>query len=294
EFARFPELRWSLSHMRELVPTANVWRGPLPPSSLGDPPRADEEAAIDALTFVDLHGRERRWLDSLFDTYTDGILVLHRGRRMYERYLGALRPEVPHSCFSMTKSYVATLAATLVHDGTLDERRRIPHYLPELRGTAYDDATLRDVLDMQIGLVYSELYADPNADVWAYARAGNYRWRPPGYRGPDTFYEYLQTLRKEGEHGQAFAYKTPNTEVLAWVMKRVTGVGLAAMLEERFWSPLGCEQDAYITVDSLGVPMGGAGLSATLRDLARFGEMMRCDGAWQGTQRVPAAVVADI
>ena len=77
-------------------------------------------------------------------------------------------------------------------------------------------------------------------------------------------------------------------------MKRVAGVGLAEMLSQRLWAPLGCEQDGYLGVDSIGVPMGGGGLSATLRDLARFGEMMRCDGARQGRQLVPEAVVADI
>jgi CubicO group peptidase (beta-lactamase class C family) len=182
----------------------------------------------------------------------------------------------------------------LVHDGTLDEKQRIPHYLPEMRGTAYEDATLREVMDMQIGLAYSEAYADANADVWNYSRAGGFRDRPPGYAGPDNFYEYLRTLRKDGEHGQAFAYKTPNTEVLCWVMKRVTGVGFADMLSQRLWSPLGCEQEGYLGVDNTGVPMGGGGLSATLRDVARFGEMMRCEGAWHGVQRVPAAVVEGI
>ncbi|MDB5871271.1 MAG: class beta-lactamase-related serine hydrolase [Ramlibacter sp.] len=294
QFANFPEQRWSLSHARELMPTVNVWRGPLGPSSLGEPPHAHDEAAIDEFAFADLQGRERRWLESLFDTYTDGIVVLHRGRRVYERYLGVLRPERPHCCFSMTKSYAATLAAMLVHDGTLDERQRVAHYLPEMRGTAYEDATLREVMDMQIGVAYSELYSDAKADVWNYSRAGGFRHRPPGYDGPDNFYEYLRTLRKDGEHGQAFAYKTPNTEVLCWVMKRVTGVGLAEMLSQRFWSPLGCEQDGYLGVDPIGVPMGGGGLNACLRDLARFGEMMRCDGAWHGHQRVPAAVVSDI
>jgi CubicO group peptidase (beta-lactamase class C family) len=293
-FANFPELRWSLSHMRELTPTVNVWRGARPPGAFGEAVDAADETAIDELRFTDMHGRERRWLDSLFDTYTDGILVLHRGRRVYERYLGALQPEHPHACFSITKSYAATLAASLVHEGALDERQRVAHYLPEMRGTAYDDATLRDVMDMQVGVAYAELYADPNADFWTYARAGGFRWRPPGYAGPQTFYEYLQTLQKHGEHGEAVAYKTPNTEVLCWVMTRVTGASLSDLLSERFWQPLGCEEDGYLCVDATGVPMGGGGLSASLRDLARFGELMRCDGAWHGRQLVPEAVVADI
>jgi CubicO group peptidase (beta-lactamase class C family) len=294
QFANFPELRWSLSHMRELTPTVSIWRGHQAPSPLGDAPSAGDEAAIDELRFADMQGRQRRWRESQLDTYTDGVLVLHRGRRVYERYFGELRPERPHACFSITKSYAATLAATLIHEGTLDERQPVAHYLPELRGTAYRDATLRDVMDMQVGIAYSELYADSKSDIWAYARAGGFRWRSPDDVGPANFYDYLQTLRKEGEHGQAFAYKTPNTEVLCWVMKRVTGMGLAEMLSQRFWAPLGCEEDGYLGVDSIGVPMGGGGLSATLRDLARFGEMMRCDGAWRGHQRVPEAVVADI
>ena len=287
----FPQIRWSLCHTRELVPTVNVWRGEGGPSPL---PRALRTADIEALRFQDLQGRVRGWDESLADTYTDGLLVLHRGRVVYERYLGALEPQVPHSCFSITKSYAATLAAMLVGEGVLDETRTVPHYLPEMRGTAYEDATLRQVMDMQVGVAYSETYADPEADIWAYSRAGGLVPRPPGDSGPGSFYEYLVTLRKEGAHGEAFAYKTVNTEVLCWIMKRVTGVPLARMLGERLWAPLGCEQDAYITVDSIGVPMGGGGMSLALRDLARFGEAMRCEGAFNGRQVVPAAVVADI
>lgn len=287
----FPQIRWSLCHTRELVPTVNVWRGPGPASVL--PPRL-RTAEVEALAFADMQGRTRQWEQALLDTYTDGIVVLHRGRCVYERYLGILEPQVPHSCFSITKSYAATLAATLVHEGVLDEAQRIPHWLPELRGTAWGDATLRQVMDMQVGVAYSELYADPQADIWAYSRAGGLLPRPPGYDGPGNFYDYLATLRKDGEHGRVFAYKTVNTEVLCWVMKRATGVALPKMLSERLWAPLGCEQDAYLTVDSLGVPMGGGGLSASLRDLARFGEAMRCEGAFGGRQVLPAAVVADI
>jgi hypothetical protein len=290
-FLSFPDIRWTLSHMRELVPTTCVARIGGAVSDLGAPAA---NAALDGLRFTDLNGVPRSWAESLPETYTDGILVLHRGQRIYERYFGALDAHRPHACFSITKSYAATLAAALVREGVLDAARTVPHFLPEMAGTAYADATLRDVLDMQVGVAYSELYADPRADIWEYSRAGGLRARPPGYAGPGTFYEYLRTLRKEGEHGRAFAYKTVNTELLCWVMKRVTGEGLAEMLSRRLWSRLGCEQDGYVTVDSVGVPMGGGGLSASLRDLGRFGELMRRGGDWHGTQLLPAAVVGDI
>jgi CubicO group peptidase (beta-lactamase class C family) len=290
-FLSFPRNRWSLSHFRELLPTVNVWRGSNRPRELGTPPPA---GAIDTLSFSDLNGRRLSWSESLLDTYTDGIAILHRGRLVYERYFGALRPELPHACFSITKSYAATVAAMLIHDGAMDPDRRVLYYLPEMAGSAYADATLREILDMQVGVAYSELYSDPHAQIWDYARAGGLRTQPPGYEGPRSFHEFLVTLRKEGEHGHAFAYKTVNTEVLCWIMHRVTGTPLAELLSRHLWSRLGCEEDAYLSVDSTGTAMGGAGLAATLRDLARFGEVLRCGGAYGSQQVIPAAVVADI
>ncbi len=292
-FLDFPQIRWTLSHLRELMPTVGVWRGDGPASPLGSPVPA-VEAAIDAMTFDDLHGVRRVWSASLADTYADGIVVLHRGRIVYERYLGALKPHGAHACFSITKSYAATLAATLVHEGALDDTSLVTHLLPEMTGTAYADATLRQVMDMQIGVAYSEVYADPDAQIWDYARAGGLRARPAGYSGPGGFHDFLVTLRKDGAHGDAFTYKTVNTEVLCWVMQRVTGLSLAELLSQRIWSQIGCAEDAYLSVDPVGVAMGGGGLSATLRDLARFGELMRCEGAHASRQVLPAAVIADI
>jgi CubicO group peptidase (beta-lactamase class C family) len=166
--------------------------------------------------------------------------------------------------------------------------------VPELKESAFADATVRQVLDMTTGLKYSENYGDPNAEIWAHVRAGNVLPRPPGYTGPQTFYEFLQTVKKEGEHGQAFAYKTVNSDVLGWMIRRVTGKSIGENLHERIWSKLGPEQDAYFTIDTVGNEFAGGGLNTALRDLARFGEMMRLDGKFNGQQIVPKAVVDDI
>jgi CubicO group peptidase (beta-lactamase class C family) len=292
-FLEFPQIRWSLSHLRELMPTVCVRRGGVAASDLGSA-IASREAEIDQLQFISLDGNSRRWGQSLSDTYTDGIVALHRGRIVYERYFGALRPQLPHACFSVTKSYAATIAASLLHEGVLDESRPVPYYVPELAASAYADATVREVLDMQVGVAHSELYSDPATQFWNYARAAGFCPRAHDYRGPDGLHEYLIGLRKQGVHGEAFSYKSVNTEVLCWAMQRATGAPLAELLSQRLWSQLGCEEDAYISVDPLGVAMGGAGLAATLRDLARFGELLRCEGARGPRQLIPAAVIADI
>jgi CubicO group peptidase (beta-lactamase class C family) len=195
---------------------------------------------------------------------------------------------------SVTKSLFGTLGAMLVAEGKLDENALVSRYIPELKDTAYGDATVRQVLDMTVGVRYSENYADPKAEVWQYARAGGIFPRPAGYAGPTSFYGFLETLQKEGGHGQAFAYKTVNTDVAGWLIRRATGQSVGEVLSERIWQKLGAEQDAYMVVDSEGTEFAGGGFNPALRDMARFGEMMRLDGRFNGQQIVPKAVVDDI
>lgn len=118
--------------------------------------------------------------------------------------------------------------------------------------------------------------------------------RPPGYQGPQSFYEFPATAKKEGEHGQAFTYKTVDTDVLGWGIRRVTGKSVGEVLSERIWGPMGAEQDAYFPIDTAGTEFAGGGLNAALRDFARFGEMMRLGGTFNGRQIVPKFVVDDI
>lgn len=286
----FPRTRWAFSHMRELYPTANVSRGDAPVALL---PRA-ERADLDAVAFTTLDGRRMTWGESLAANYTDGVVVLHRGVTVQERYFGALQPELAHTAMSVTKSFVGTLAAMLADRRVLDPEQSVTHYLPELAGSAYDGATLRQVMDMTVGVRYSETYADPQADIWRYARAGGMLPRTPGDDTPATLCDYLATLERDGAHGEAFAYKTVNTEVLAWAVKRATGQRLATLTSDLLWSRLGAEHDAHYAVDSVGTEAGGGGLNTTLRDLARFGEAMRQDGWFNGQQIVPERVVAGI
>jgi CubicO group peptidase (beta-lactamase class C family) len=290
-FRTFPQTRWSFSHTREFLPTKVVPRGSGPTALL---PRA-ERTDLDAVTFQPMGSDQpMTWAQSLLANYTDGILVLHRGRIVYERYFGVLTPERAHIAFSVTKSFVGTLAATLVSEGVLDDHALVTRYVPELSDSGFAGATVRQVMDMTVGLKYSEVYADEKAEHWDFTRAGHMLPVPAGYRGPDSFYGYIATIKQERPHGEAFGYKTPNAVLLGWIMHRATGKALAELLQERIWSKLGVEQDAYFSVDPSGTDNGGGGFNLTLRDLARFGEMMRLDGRFNGQQIVPKAVVDDI
>ncbi|MDJ0366782.1 serine hydrolase [Hymenobacter sp. H14-R3] len=290
-FMQFPALRWSVVHMRQMLPSVNV------PAGLGAPgplPTALDTERIDALTFQPWGAaKPMTWQASLAENYTDGMLIMHRGKIVYERYFGALTPTDVHAVMSLTKSFTGTLAAMLVAEGKLDETRTVASYMPELQKSGFGDATVRQVMDMTTGLKYSEEYADPKAEVWQFSAAGN-PFKPQGYTGPNGYYAYLETVKKQGQHGEAFGYRTINADALGWIIARASGQSVAELLSERVWRKIGAEQAAFYQVDGLGTPFAGGGLNAGLRDLARFGELIRNEGRYQGQQLLPAATVQDI
>ena len=288
----FPKLRWTVCHLRELLPTEQVSRGIAAPVPLDY--ELDEEA-IDALTFKPMGSdEEMTWKEVLSANYTDGILILHKGRIVYERYLGCLDETGKHGAMSMTKSLTGLLAEVLVVEGKLDDTTRVSSIIPELGDSAFGNATVRQVMDMTTGLAYSEDYSDPSADIWIYSAAASPLPKPTDYEGPDGYFEYLQTVQPEGAHGDAFHYKTINTDTLGWIISRVSGMGLTELLSERIWSRRGAEQDAYMTVDGKGTPFAGGGLSAGLRDLGRIGLLMLNEGEINGQRLFPSEVVAGI
>jgi len=288
---RFPAMRWTVSHMRELMPTVNVPKGARAATPLKQALRPD----IDGVRFTPLGSdRTMTWRESLDANYTDGVVVLHRGRLVYERYFGSLAPQGQHAAMSVTKTFVGTLAAVLVADGQLDPRQRVDHYVPELAASAFGSATVRQLMDMTTGIRFSEDYADPQAEVWAHAAAGNPLPKPKDFTGPRSYVEFLQTIQPQGAHGEAFGYRTANADALGWVIARASGRSVAQTLSERIWRGLGAEQDAYMSVDAIGTPFAGGGLNLGLRDLARFGEMIRQGGVIGGRRVIPAEAVADI
>jgi CubicO group peptidase (beta-lactamase class C family) len=290
-FHEFPQLRWSLSNWRQFRPTVNISRGT---GSVVPLPRA-ERKDIDALTFLPIGGNEPvSWADSLTLNYTDGIVILHRGRIVYERYFGALNAEKPHNAYSASKSYFGTLAAMLIAEGTLDPAAQVSHYLPELAKGGFGDATVQQLLDMTTAIDFVENYANPSTSILRFRKAAGYLPLYPGDESTSSVYAFLPTIQKAGTHGERFTYRTPNVDALYWVITRITGKSPDVLLSERIWSHLGAEGDAYIAVDPAGTPLVGTALNTRLRDSARFGELMRLGGKWGGRQIVPAKVVADI
>ncbi|WP_372862168.1 serine hydrolase [Psychrobacter sp.] len=290
-FFSFPKLRWTVCHIRELMPTTDVSRGIGAPSKLS----YALDKNIDAITFMPTNSKRlMTWKQSLDANYTDGIMVMHHGKVVYERQNGCLNELGNHAAMSMTKSMTGLLAEILVTEGKLDDKALVASIIPELKNSGFGDATVRQVMDMTTALDYSEDYADPNADIWKYSEAASPLPKPKDYKGPNGYFEYLQTVKKNGEHGEAFNYRTINSDALGWIISRTTGKAVNELLSERIWQKIGAEQSAYMTVDAKGTPFAGGGLSAGLHDMARIGSLMLNKGEINGERLFPAAVVDNI
>ena len=281
---RFPKTRWAFSHYRELIPTIRVAGG----HGAALPRAIDEDLA--QVTFTPLHSDTPITVEQgLLGTYADGLLVVHKGRVILERWYGVTGPETRHIVFSVTKSFVGTIAASLVAEGRLDPAAPVSVYVPELGHSGFGNATVQQVMDMTTAVDFSEEYTNPRSGIGAYSAAVGFVPAAPDYDGPRDMWSFLTGIAANGTHGQAFTYRTCNTDVLNWIITRITGQSFAGNLCERLWVPLGLH-DADVMVDSIGTPFAGGGLCLRLEDLAKFGEMIRQNGQGIVPERAIAAI----
>jgi len=271
DWDRPPWNRWSFQNIRQILPTAEVWRGAGPVHAL---PRKDRD--LDALTVASTQGGDTTLAGLLDETYTDGFIVLKHGAIVYERYFNGMDQRTLHLSQSVAKSVTAAAAGALAGKGLLDVEAPITHYLPELNDTTYRGARLQHVLDMASGVSFDETYTDPHSDIGQLDVACG--WKPippgsdPGLRWPRHVFEQMLGLGKlERRHGDLFSYRSIETEVLGFCMERATGKRLAQIVSEEIWSPMGAEESACFTVDSAGSALADGGFNACLRDYARVG-----------------------
>jgi CubicO group peptidase (beta-lactamase class C family) len=271
--------RFVYLHVSEIFPVAVVRRGG-PVAPLAEEP----DPAIGRYV-VDKDASPPLTLEQALDRGPfDGFVVLHRGRIVYERY-PRMRASDRHLMFSVTKAFVGMAVALLEDRGLVRLDRPTAEYVPELAGSAWAAIPVRDVLEMASGIEAGESAADPYSDP------ANKHYQLEASLGmlPKTAtmgeevqaeetYRYLRTLRAVQPPGQRWEYCSANTAVLAWLVERVSGRTLADFLSEEVWSRMGAEADAQIMVNRNGTAIAHAGLSSTLRDLARFGALLASPG----------------
>jgi CubicO group peptidase (beta-lactamase class C family) len=274
-------LRWTLEQQTEWYPaietvyrTATVKRGdtvrPLPKS----------ERSLDALTWT--HA-DRSWtVDDYMKAYNvSGVMVVKDGKVMLERYGLGRKPEDRWISFSVTKSITSTLVGGAIKDGkirSVDDQATA--YIPELKGSAYDGVTIRNLLTMSSGVKWNEDYTDPNADV---ARSGARILEP----GVNPIVSYMKALPRANDPGTRFTYNTGETDLVGILVSNAVGKSLSQYASEKLWQAYGMERDATWIVDLAGHERGGCCMSMTVGDYARFGQFMLDGGVARGQKVLP-------
>ena len=210
-----------------------------------------------------------------------GLLVLKDGKIILERYgLGRTAAD-RWTSFSVAKSVTSTLVGAAIQDGKIKGLNApVTDYIPELKGSAYEGVTVRQMLMMSSGVKWNEDYVDPNSDV---AQAGTKMLEP----GVDPMISYLRKLPRANPPGTKFNYNTGETDLVGILVSNAVGMPLADYASQKIWKPYGMEQDAVWMTDLADRERGGCCISMTLRDYARVGQFILDGGRAGGKPIVP-------
>ena len=264
---------WVYTHVSEVFPSAVVRRG----GAIVDLP-VQLKSEIGALKLKNADGSEQT-LDQLVNNgAVDGCLVVHAGKIVYEKY-PTIQPDDLHIIMSVTKAVVLAALAILEDQGKIDLEKPVENFLPELKGSDWAGTRLRDLVDMRSGMEGSETsndaYRNPAHKQFQLEATLGWQLRtapelPEAARSGDLL-AFLRTIKRERPAGEKWAYTSSNTAVIGEVVSRITGKSLADAISDLIWSKIGAAHDATLAENERGFPASHAGMSATLRDVARFG-----------------------
>lgn len=277
-------IRWGLRNAREIVPTSTIPNALVASPLFSGTPIQDRELAIKTPD-----GQNFGMAQYLAENHVDGLLVMHEGKIIYERYLNGMRPRDVHSWASMSKSMVGLIAVQLAQQGRIDLDAPLAAYVPELRDSPFGQASVQQNMDMQLALAYPQALPP---DIGMFAAAG---LLPARSGMPDSIHGFLKVPQAtEPPANGIFYYQNGSTEAVAWALQRVTGRSLSDLVRDMVWQPMGAQDQAYYPLDAAGSEFASGGLHSTLRDAARFGELIRNQGQAQGRQVVARQAIERI
>ncbi|GAB6559551.1 serine hydrolase domain-containing protein [Bacillus mobilis] len=287
-----PYLRWSYTHMKEFTLINEVKNNPDYVSHFSTASQNLDDFAVERK-----FGNTTPLKKLLDDNKTDAFVVVHNGQLVYERYFNGYNESEPHGMASLAKVFTGAIIQSLAEENRIDLEKTADTYIKELNNTPFGNASLQQLMDMQVSAEYpTHGYEHPaleNQDAQLYL-ASNILPRGKNYDGPMKIYDMLREAEETAPPGSDFSYDNGSAETLAWVIRTITGKSLAENVSERIWSQIGMEENAYYVTDETKVEQASAGLNATARDMARFGQLLLNNGEYNGKQILPSSISEDI
>lgn len=222
----------------------------------------------------------------MLEQRTAGLVIIQNGKLRLEKYGLDFNAQGQWTSFSVAKSFTSTLVGAAVKDGFINSiDDKVSDYIPDLKGSAYDDVSIRQLLTMTSGVKWNEDYEDKNSDVALFNEH-------KAEAGVDTTVSYMRTLSREAPAGKKWVYKTGETNLIGVLVSSATGKTLSDYLSEKIWAPFGMEQNGSWLRGSTGHEISGCCIQASTRDFARFGQFMLRGAQIGGEAVVPEGWVA--
>ncbi|MGE7826763.1 serine hydrolase domain-containing protein [Paenibacillus sp. NPDC093718] len=272
------KMSWNFVHMDQLLPHSIIQKG-----NKVHPFKRGKIVDLSTLTYK-FNGETRKFAELMNRSRTNGLLVIKDGKIVNEQYFNGNDACTRFTSWSIAKSYVSTLVGIAVDEGKIKSVDDIiTDYVPELKGSGYEEATIRDVLQMSSGVDWDEDYSNPNSDIWRMMQDVVFKSMP--------VMEFIKDLK--GGQPHTFNYKSVDSQVLTFLVENVNKKQLHEVASEKLWKPLGMTSDAYWNQDLHNNDIGLSFINAPLRDLAKLGQLFLQDGKWRGKQIVSAKWVKE-
>ena len=213
----------------------------------------------------------------LTENQMEGLMIIYKDTIVYEKYSLGLQPNDTHISWSVAKSIVSTLLGIAHDNGLFNLEDPITNYLPQFKGTGYDNVRILDILQMSSGVGFNEDYGDFNSDINRFGRT---------FALGSSFEDFAKSLKNERPPGTYHHYVSIDTQVLGMLLKKVTGKSLTSYYEEKLWNPLGMQDNGEWAIDKTGMELALGGLNMTLRDYAKIGQLYLHKGVFNGKRIV--------
>lgn len=281
--------RYAFCNFDEFSFTRTVYKG----AKSADNLEYSEKINLENVNITDFEGNTKSASKYFEETNTDGLLIYKDDKILYEEYFGYYSEYQKHIMMSASKSITGFLLVNAIEEGLANFTDIIADHVPKLKGSAFDKVTIRQALDMQMNLAFSENYANLNAEIWDYSKAMSFMEKEEGYSGPQTVREALCTIALENDN-KGFLYTSPITDVCSWVLTSLYNKNLTEIFQEKIYQKIGMENDAFYAIDSEGTELASAGLCITLRDALKLGKLALNKGKYNGEQIVPEHIFSQL
>ncbi len=258
----------------------NTTTVPKPETSFQFPVKTQPISLPESFIYKDSILNTKNYLDY---TLTDALLIIRHDTILYENYSNGFTAQDHHISWSMSKSVISALIGIAIEEGKIESiEQTVTDYLPDFAGTGYDGVRIKDVLQMSSGVGFNEDYGDFKSDINVMGRY---------FALGMPMRDFAKRLKRTRQPGTYNLYVSIDTQVLGMILVAATGKSITEYMNEKLWSQIGAESEAYWIIDKAGMEFAIGGLNATARDYAKVGQLFLDSGRWQGKQLVPEAWV---